>query len=100
MTSIYYRLPILEVVYSGTSTKTLQLIKMEKRRLIIDLKSLKKDVVKAIHKKYPDGYENAIQVFKNFKGDAFKALEFETESTIFIIKMLPGNEQGDMVIIE
>ncbi len=60
---------------------------MDKRKVIIHYNSLSKEVLQAIEKKYPDGFEN--HVFKVVKknNDFFYAITVDTADASYLVKV-------------
>jgi DNA-directed RNA polymerase subunit delta len=61
---------------------------MDKRRVIVDYKSLPESVLEELAKTYPDGYEDGDTIrFKNAKGDMISAIRYESADTIYMVKV-------------
>jgi hypothetical protein len=59
-----------------------------KKRVIVDYKTLPENILEGIATKYPYGYgESDIIKFRNAKGDLISAIRFETEETIYMVKV-------------
>ncbi len=59
-----------------------------KKRVIVDYKTLPENILEGIANKYPYGYETEdIIKFKNAKGDLISAIRFETDTTIYMVKV-------------
>jgi len=67
-----------------------------KKRVIVDYKTLPEDILEGIAAKYPYGYgESDIIKFRNAKGDLISAIRFETEEKIFMVKV--STQLKDMI---
>ena len=58
-----------------------------KKRIIKDFESLDKAIKEQIKLVYPDGYSDYLIEFKNRYDEYVSALPFETDDTIYLIKM-------------
>jgi DNA-directed RNA polymerase subunit delta len=59
-----------------------------KKRVIVDYKTLPENILEGIATKYPYGYgESDIIKFRNAKGDLISAIRFETDETIYMVKV-------------
>ena len=60
---------------------------MEKKRSIIDYSKLTPEVLEAVNKKYPYGWDDGdIVKFKTAKGDIIKAIPIELEDASYLVK--------------
>lgn len=58
------------------------------KRVIIDSKNLTDEIIEAINKKYPYGYDDEdIIKFKNAKGETVSAIKVEIPETICLVKV-------------
>ncbi|MBN2214567.1 MAG: hypothetical protein JW723_10005 [Bacteroidales bacterium] len=64
---------------------------MGKKRIIKRYEQLSEDVLEGLKEKYPDGFEEYLISFTNHKGEIEFGLPFETEDTIYLVKM-PKNQ--------
>ena len=60
---------------------------MDKKRLVVDYKTLPDHILKALAEKYPDGYDEDIIKFKNAKGELVKAVPIETDEAYYLVKV-------------
>ncbi|UZR95368.1 hypothetical protein [Chondrinema litorale] len=60
---------------------------MDKKRLVVDYKTLPDHILKALADKYPDGYDEDIIKFKNAKGELVKAVPIETDEAYYLVKV-------------
>jgi hypothetical protein len=58
-----------------------------KKRLIKDFENLDKSIKEQIKLAYPDGFSDYLISFKNSSGEDVSALPFETEDSIYLVKM-------------
>jgi hypothetical protein len=64
------------------------------KRVIVDYAKLTTDILDMLVEKYPDGYDYSDVIsFKNAKGETIKAVEVETEDTVFLVKISSKLEQ-------
>lgn len=67
-----------------------------KKRVIVDYKTLPEEILEGIATKYPYGYgENDIIKFRNAKGDLISAIRYETDVTIYMVKV--STQLKDMI---
>lgn len=65
------------------------------KRVIVDYAKLTTDILNLLVEKYPDGYDfSDIISFKNAKGETIKAVEVNTEDTLFLVKISSQLEQS------
>ncbi|MCI2228471.1 hypothetical protein MC378_04780 [Polaribacter sp. MSW13] len=65
------------------------------KRVIVEYAKLTKDILDLLIDKYPDGYDYSdIISFKNAKGETVKAVEVQTEDTIYLVKISSKLEQA------
>ncbi|WGH75203.1 hypothetical protein P8625_14175 [Tenacibaculum tangerinum] len=58
------------------------------KRVIVDYAKLTTDILDLLVERYPDGYDHSdIISFKNSKGETVKAVEVNTEDTLFLVKI-------------
>lgn len=58
------------------------------KRVIVTYEKLTTDILDLLVEKYPDGYEyEDIISFKNAKGETVKAVQVNTEDTIYLVKI-------------
>ncbi|WP_242119112.1 hypothetical protein [Aestuariivivens sediminicola] len=58
------------------------------KRIIVDYKKLKPEVLKALTDKFPDGYgDDDIITFDDHHNQTIEAVEIRTEDTIFLVKV-------------
>ena len=58
------------------------------KRVIVDYAKLTTDILDLLVEKYPDGYDHSdIISFKNSKGETVKAVEVNTDDTLFLVKI-------------
>ncbi len=61
---------------------------MEKKRSIIDYSKLTEEVLAAVNKKYPYGWDDTdIVKFKTAKGDQIKAIPIEMDDASYLVKV-------------
>jgi len=60
---------------------------MEKKRVIIHFNNLSPEVLEALKKKYPDGYQNHTFKVTKPNNDFFYAVTVDTEDTSYLIKV-------------
>ncbi|MAX78612.1 MAG: hypothetical protein CL843_00350 [Crocinitomicaceae bacterium] len=60
---------------------------MEKKRSIIDFKNITEEILEAINKKYPYGWDDRIIKFKNASGETVSAIPIETEDANYLVKV-------------
>ncbi|MDO5510549.1 MAG: hypothetical protein Q4F57_07615 [Weeksellaceae bacterium] len=59
-----------------------------KKRVIVDFKKLNDEILSLLVEKFPDGYSDKdVIIFKNAKGEVVEAVEVQTESTIYLVKI-------------
>jgi len=59
-----------------------------KKRVIVDYKTLPDDILEGIANKYPYGYgETDIIKFRNSKGDLISAIRYETNDAVYMVKV-------------
>ena len=64
------------------------------KRVIVDYAKLTTDILDMLVEKYPDGYDYSDVIsFKNAKGETIKAVEVNTEDTVFLVKISSKLEQ-------
>lgn len=58
------------------------------KRVIVDYSKLTTDILDLLVERYPDGYDHSdIISFKNSKGETVKAVEVNTDDTLFLVKI-------------
>jgi len=58
------------------------------KRIIVDYKKLKPEVLRILVEKYPDGYgDDDIITFENHHNEIIEALEVKTEDAIYLVKV-------------
>ncbi|AZJ36701.1 hypothetical protein [Tenacibaculum singaporense] len=58
------------------------------KRVIVDYAKLTTNILDLLVERYPDGYDHSdIISFKNSKGETVKAVEVNTEDTLFLVKI-------------
>ncbi|CAM1368616.1 conserved hypothetical protein [Tenacibaculum sediminilitoris] len=58
------------------------------KRVIVDYLKLTTNILDLLVERYPDGYDHSdIISFKNSKGETVKAVEVNTEDTLFLVKI-------------
>ncbi|TCP25869.1 hypothetical protein EV195_103231 [Tenacibaculum skagerrakense] len=58
------------------------------KRVIVTYEKLTTDILDLLVEKYPDGYDyEDIISFKNAKGETVKAVQVNTEDTIYLVKI-------------
>ena len=62
-----------------------------KKRIIKRYEQLSEDILESLKEQYPDGFEDYLISFTNPKGEIEFGLPFETEDTIYLVKM-PKNQ--------
>ena len=60
---------------------------MEKRRVIVDYKSLPDNMLERLAVQYPEGFDEFIIKYTNSRGDRVSAIPVETEDTYYLVKM-------------
>jgi hypothetical protein len=61
---------------------------VQKKRVIVDHKSLPAEVLNELSVKYPYGYNTTDTItFKNAKGETIRALRHETADTVYMVKV-------------
>mgnify|MGYP003626657608 CR=1 FL=1 len=64
------------------------------KRVIVDYAKITTDILDMLVEKYPDGYDYSDVIsFKNAKGETIKAVEVNTEDTVFLVKISSKLEQ-------
>ncbi len=58
-----------------------------KKRLIKDFEKLDKEILEQIKLTYPDGFSQHLIQFTNREGRLVSALPFETDETIYLVRM-------------
>ncbi|MDE1205965.1 hypothetical protein [Tenacibaculum larymnensis] len=65
------------------------------KRVIVDYAKLTTDILDLLVERYPDGYDHSdIISFKNSKGETVKAVEVNTEDTLFLVKISSQLQQS------
>lgn len=65
------------------------------KRVIVDYAKLTTDILDLLVERYPDGYDHSdIISFKNSKGETIKAVEVNTEDTLFLVKISSQLQQS------
>ena len=58
------------------------------KRVIVDYAKLTTDILDLLVERYPDGYDHSdIISFKNSKGETVKAVEVNTDDTLYLVKI-------------
>ncbi|MDO6675488.1 hypothetical protein Q4517_07990 [Tenacibaculum sp. 1_MG-2023] len=58
------------------------------KRIIVDYAKLTTDILDLLVERYPDGYDHSdIISFKNSKGETVKAVEVNTDDTLYLVKI-------------
>ena len=58
------------------------------KRIIVDYRKLKPEVLRLLVEKYPDGYgDDDIITFENHHNEIIEALEVRTEDAIYLVKV-------------
>ncbi|MGM0566276.1 MAG: hypothetical protein ACQESX_05920 [Bacteroidota bacterium] len=60
---------------------------MEKKRVIVDYKSLPENMLERLAVQYPEGFDEFIIKYNNSRGDRVSAVPVETEDTYYLVKM-------------
>ncbi|MGY6560782.1 MAG: DNA primase [Luteibaculaceae bacterium] len=61
---------------------------MDKKRIIVDYKTLPDHVLEKLAERYPEGeYDNDVIRFTNAKGEIVSAVRVETEDHIYLVKV-------------
>lgn len=60
---------------------------MNKKRIIVDYKSLPDNMLERLAIQYPDGFNDFIIKYTNSNGDRVSAVPVETEDTYYLVKM-------------
>jgi len=61
---------------------------MDKKRIIVDYKTLPDHVLEKLAERYPDGeYDSDVIRFTNAKGEIVSAVRVETEDHIYLVKV-------------
>lgn len=60
---------------------------MDKPRSVVDYERLAEEIVEQIKLTYPYGYDKHLITFLNRDGEKKKALRFETEEKIYLVRM-------------
>ena len=64
------------------------------KRVILEYSKLTTNILDLLVERYPDGYEHSdIISFKNGKGETVKAVEVNTEDTLYLVKISSLLEQ-------
>lgn len=65
------------------------------KRVIVDYAKLTTDILDLLVERYPDGYDHSdIISFKNSKRETVKAVEVNTEDTLFLVKISSQLQQS------
>lgn len=65
------------------------------KRVIVDYAKLTTDILDLLVERYPYGYDHSdIISFKNSKGETVKAVEVNTEDTLFLVKISSQLQQS------
>ena len=68
---------------------------MDKKRLIVSIDRLPDEVLKAIQKKYPDGYTDYVIKVPKVNNDYFYAITVDTDDISYLVKV---NVKVDSVV--
>lgn len=60
---------------------------MEKKRVIKSIENISEEVMDAVKKKYPDGWNNHVQRINKGNGEFFHAITVDTIDTAYMIKV-------------
>ena len=60
---------------------------MEKRRLVVSYKNCPEDVLEAIKKKYPNGYNDYVMKVQKPNNDFFYAITVDTADASYLVKV-------------
>jgi len=60
---------------------------MGKLNKVINYQNLTSDLIEALHKKYPDGYQNHVIKVSTIKNEAFYAVTLDTKDISYLIKV-------------
>ena len=60
---------------------------MDKKRVIVDYKSLPENMLERLAVQYPEGFDDCIIKYTNSRGDRVSAVPVETEDTYYLVKM-------------
>lgn len=60
---------------------------MEKKRVIVDYRSLPDNMLERLAVQYPEGFDEFIIKYTNSRGDRVSAIPVETEDTYYLVKM-------------
>jgi len=60
---------------------------MDKKRVIKSIENVSEEVMEAIKKKYPDGWNNHVQRINKGNGEFFHAITVDTIDTSYMIKV-------------
>ncbi len=59
----------------------------EKKRIIVDYKTLPENMLERLALQYPDGFKDYLISYTNTKGDKVSAVPVETEDTYYLVKV-------------
>ncbi len=60
---------------------------MNKKRVIVDYKSLPENMLERLAVQYPEGFDDYIIKYTNSRGDRVSAVPVETEDTYYLVKV-------------
>ena len=60
---------------------------MNKKRFIVDYKSLPENMLERLAVQYPEGFDGYIIKYTNSRGDRVSAVPVETEDTYYLVKV-------------
>lgn len=60
---------------------------MDKKRVIVDYKSLPENMLERLAVQYPEGFDDYIIKYTNSKGDRVSAVPVETDDTYYLVKV-------------
>ena len=80
-----------EVIFYIHLTHNFCLKAVIKKRIIKRYEQLSEDILEILKEQYPDGFEDYLISFTNPRGEIEFGLPFETEDTVYLVKM-PKNQ--------
>jgi hypothetical protein len=74
---------------------------MEKIKKVIKLEDLPQDGIKALYKKYPEGWKDYVSKITKPSGDFFYALNVDTDTISYLVKVpVKVDAKGDLERLE